>query len=232
VAIDLIYCADGNRRKAEIAINHGFRYGARLPARGLPFPPWFADQDWKEPNRERYMAELAEHKPHMATVLDLDQADQLPEVLGWAEDAAMHIDVVLIIPKITGIIARLPRRIGAAEVRLAYSVPTRYGGTSVPVWEFAGWPVHLLGGSPHRQMELVHYLDVRSVDGNMHNLMANKHAQFWVPGTARYASNRWWPTLREANDGVRLDADDLPYLAFEMSCHNIMSAWQKYDKAR
>lgn len=147
----LIYCADGNARFAEIAVNAGFLYGAQLPPRGLPYPPYFADQNWKNPNRERYMSELAKHRPFMASVLDWERAEQLPEVLDWAEDAAQFVDVVMIIPKVLGGIAKLPRRIGGKPVRLGYSVPTKFGGTAVPYSEFYGWPVHLLGGNPHRQ---------------------------------------------------------------------------------
>lgn len=222
----LIYCADGNKRFAEIAIDAGFRYGARLPPRGCHFPVYFADQDWKRPDRERYMAELEKHRPAMATVLDWEREEQLPEVLAWAEDAAQYVDQVLIIPKVIGGIQRLSRVVGGAEVILAYSVPTRFGGTFVPAWEFAGWPVHLLGGSPHRQMGLMYYLNVVSVDGNMMNKMATKRCQVWVAGTARYARDRYWPTLIEM-DGKRW-GQDAPYEAFRRSCQNIMRAWRDF----
>jgi hypothetical protein len=222
--VDLIYCADGNRRFAEIAISAGFKYGARLPARGLHFAPFFADQDWKRPNRDRYITELARHRPHMATVRDLECADQLPEVLSWAEDAALYVSVVLIVPKVSGIISHLPRTIGGTEVRLAYSVPTKYGGAYVPAWEFGGWPVHLLGGSPHAQMRLAYYFNVASVDGNYTNKMAVRWNQFWtetpIPGT----KDKQWPRLAEV--GERIDAD-APYEAFRRSCENIVTAWRR-----
>lgn len=226
MAIELVYCADGNKRLAQIAIDAGFKYGARLPARGLPFAPWFADQDWKHPNRERYMTELAKHRPHMASVMDWERQEQLPEVLEWADEAARYVEVVMIIPKVMGAVAQLPRMIGGKPVRLGYSVPTNFGGTELPVWEFAGWPVHLLGGSPQRQMALTQYLDVLSADGNMAQKMATKFNKFWMNGTARYASNRWWPTLRESNGGEMNEGTDLPYEAFRRSCENIMNAWK------
>jgi hypothetical protein len=150
---------------------------------------------------------------------------QLPEVLAWAEDASRFVRVVVIIPKVSGAIDCLPRSIAGAEVRLGYSVPTRFGGTCVPVWEFAGWPVHLLGGAPHRQMELARYLDVRSVDGNMAQKLAVRWCQFWCPGTAREASNRWWPKLSEVGDYRKEGA---PYEAFERSCRNIRDAWRRF----
>jgi hypothetical protein len=45
-------------------------------------------------------------------------------------------------------------------------VPTKYGGTDLFLSEFDGWPVHLLGGSPNRQLNLAYYLEVVSADGN------------------------------------------------------------------
>lgn len=226
-SMEIIYCGGGNPRFHEIATAHNFLYGAQLPDT-IYGELWFADQDWRKPNRERYMTALKQHKPHMASVLDLESESQFDEVMSWAEEAAQWVKVVMIIPKVFGIIERLPRRIGGADVRLGYSVPTKFGGTQVPVWEFHGWPVHLLGGSPQTQMALTRYLAVASVDGNYAQKMAVRYCQFWTPGNARYASNRWWPTLREANGGDRWNdgADDAPYEAFRRSCENIMRAWK------
>jgi hypothetical protein len=225
--IDLIYCGGGNKRFYEIATEAGFKYGARLPET-VYGPLDFADQEWRDPNRAGYMAAVAAHKPNMASVIDWEHDDQLPDVLSWAEEIAQWVQVVMIIPKVIGGIARLPRVIGGKPVRLGYSVPTAYAGTPVPTWEFAGWPVHLLGGSPHAQMALAHYMDVRSVDGNMHQKLATSWCMFWVPGTARYASNRWWPTLREA-DGERWEGDG-PYEAFRRSCDHIAAAWRRLQR--
>jgi hypothetical protein len=228
---ELIYCSDGNKRFASIAIEAGFRYGAQVP-NTVYFQPYFCDQNWRKPNREKYMAALGEYKPHLATVLDWEQSEQLSEVLDWAEEATQHIqEAVIIIPKVIGSIHLLPRRINGKQVRLGYSVPTKFAGTQVPVWEFEGWPVHLLGGSPKAQYRLTHYMDVYSVDGNYAQKMATRYNQFFVHGSARYASNRWWPTLREANDG-NLWGDgtptaDAPYEAFKRSCANIMAMWQQ-----
>lgn len=227
---DLIYCAGGNRRLAQIALDSGFKYGAQLPDT-VYFPLYFADQDWKEPDREVYMAKLEEHRPHMATVMDLEGEEQFDDVLSWAEEAAQWVDVVIIIPKVMGIIPRIPEVIDGVRVRLGYSVPTKYGGTEIPLWEWGRREVHVLGGSPHAQMRLMNYLNVASADGNMMMKMATRWCQYWVPGNARYASNRWWPTLREAGDGVLwgdgTDEADAPYEAFRRSCENISSAWGK-----
>lgn len=222
----LIYCASGNKRFAQIAIDAGFKYGSRLPAT-VYFDPWFADQDWKKPNRKAYMDALNQCRPEMATVLDLERIDQLDLVMDWAEEASQYVKTVLLIPKVFGVIPHFPTRIGKANVVLAYSVPTRYGGTFVPVWEFGNRPVHLLGGSPHKQMQIAQYMNVVSTDGNYAQAMAVRHCQFWMPGNASYASNRWWPTLVEA-DGEKWP-NDAPYEAFRRSCENISKAWRKTD---
>lgn len=160
------------------------------------------------------MAGLAKHRPRMATVLDLERYDQLEEVLDWAEEAAQYVETVVIIPKAHGIIAKLPRQVGQADVRLGYSVPTRYGGTEVAVEEFRGWPVHLLGGQPHRQMDLFDSFEVVSVDCNYQLLKANRGCQHWVwPG-------RWVPDGGKTKEGAH-------YVSFEKSCINIIAAWRE-----
>lgn len=223
MAIPIIYCAKGNRLFAEIAIESGMHYGAQMPGT-VYYSPYFVDQDWKKPDRDRYVAAVAEHRPRMATVLDWERDGQLPEVLSWAEDVAPFVEQVVIIPKVMGGIPQLPRRIAGREVVLGYSVPTKYGGTELPLWEFAGWPVHLLGGSPHRQLHVAHYCRVNSVDGNYIMKKACMWEQFWTPGTASYARDRFWPTLHEC-DGEPWGKNK-PYEAFRRSCVNIMKAWR------
>lgn len=219
--VEVIYCADGNPRLAQIALDAGMLYGARMPG-SVGFRPYFIDQEWKNPDRVRYMEKLAECRPHIATVLDLERWQQLDEVLSWAEEAAQYARVVVIIPKAHGIIAELPRTISGARVRLGYSVPTRYGGTTVGLHEFEGWPVHLLGGSPERQLDLYHKLRVVSVDTNYTQKLAMS-GQYWIKKPLPGYNNRHWPTFVEAGEPQPGDA---PYEAFRRSCVNVMQAWR------
>lgn len=213
--VELIYCAAGGKRFAQIAVEAGFRYGAQLPGT-THWPLYFADQNWKRPNRGRYMAELARLRPVMATVTDLERPDQLATVLNEAEEAAQYVERVLIIPKYPGAVDGIPRRIGSADVVLAYSVPTRYGATPVPAWEFSGWPVHLLGGNPQNQLRLARYLDVVSADGNAATGAARRGV-YWSARTG------CWVT----RDPALPLGPDLPYRAFARSCAEIMQAWGK-----
>lgn len=224
----LIFCGGGNQRLGQIAIDAGLLYGAQLP-NTVYFPLYFADQDWKKPDCATYIAALEKHQPVMATVLDWEHDDQLTEVMDWAGKAAQYVTDIVIVPKVIGGISKLPRMINSKRIVLGYSVPTKYAGTEVPIWEFAGWPIHLLGGSPQKQMQLWHYFsniaEVVSADGNMTMKMATQRCQFWVPGTATYAGDRWWPSLKKA-DGEPW-GKDAPYEAFRRSCVNIIKAWQK-----
>lgn len=216
----LIYCAGGNPRFYEIATAVGFLYGAQLPET-IYGPLYFADQNWKNPNLERYVSAVAQHHPVMASVLDWERDEQLPEVLVWAEAVAPFVETIMIIPKVIGGTHRIPNTIAGKPIRLGYSVPTRHGGTFVPVWEFGSRPVHLLGGSPHEQRRLTNYLNVASVDGNMHQAMAIRHNAFYDP----WKRTRWgnWPKLKDF-DG-RVWERDAPYEAFKRSCENIMTMW-------
>jgi hypothetical protein len=224
--VRLIFCADGNTRHAHIAVDAGWEYGVRLPAKGMAdLPITFADQDWKKPDRARYMACLATHRPGLATVLDLEREEQLPEVLSWAEEAAQHVgEAVLLIPKVSGVLSRLPRRIGGKDVWLAYSVPTAYGGSPVPLWEHAGWPIHLLGGSPQAQRDVWRYLrgiaDVRSLDGNISKKMATSRCLYWTRETTAFG--HWQPIGRAV-------ATDAPDECLRRSLVNIRAAWEAWE---
>lgn len=212
--MELIYCASGNPRFAEIAIRTGFTYGAQMPG-SVYFKPDFVDQDWKKPNRAIYMQVLAQWKPRMATVLDWEREEQLDEVLSWAEEAAQYVtETVILIPKVHSGIARLPRMIGGKEVRLGYSVPTKYGATQVMAWEFSGWPVHLLGGAPHIQHQIGAYISRESLDCSYIRLIAD-YGQWFIGKKLR--------TVKKLSYYIK----DGSYLAFFASCHNMNVLWEK-----
>lgn len=215
----LIYCADGNPTFAKAAVEAGWKYGARLPATVYQ-SVYFADQDWRRPSRPRYMAALAQHRPEVATVLDLEREEQLTEVLAWAEEAAMYVKTVVIIPKVSGMLDLIPETIAGARVVLGYSVPTAYGATDVPAWEFGHRPVHLLGGSPQRQLRLAGYLNVVSVDGNMIHQQAHR-CRFWSPRYSLFR-DRWVP-LHKTGD-TRIQGANLE--CFRKSLEAVSAAWK------
>ena len=225
--IQLFYCAGKNSRLDEIALDAGWYLGIQAPNHAY-YRPLFVDQNWKNPNREKYMQALAEHRPYMATVLDWEESGQFDEVMSWATEAAQYVSVVVIIPKVSGEVWRVPDMVAGKPVRLGYSVPTSYGGTTVPLAEFWERPVHLLGGSPHKQLELASVLNAVSVDCNLHAERAN-NAQYWTPKFSGKARNPYYPQLQEVDGWKQPNA---PYEAFRRSCNNIRAAWEVLEAKR
>lgn len=229
---ELIYCAAGNKRFSEIAINQGFTYGAQLP-NTVYFTPEFVDQDWENPNLDKYLNALSKHSPRMATVLDWERFEQFEEVMQWAEEVAPIVrECVMIIPKVPGTIKLIPKKISGKPVRLAYSVDSGYSGTPVLPCEFEDRPVHLLGGSPFKQIKLSREMNVVSLDGNYIQKMAIRYNQYFVPdGSANFAKNKHWPSLREAGLGKKwgdgTSKADAPHEAFRRSCEAIWGMWHK-----
>jgi hypothetical protein len=114
--------------------------------------------------------------------------------------------------------------IGGRPVRLAYSVGSNFGATSVPLWEFSGWPIHLLGGPPEKQMRIAHYLDVKSADGNFIQRLAKDWCTSWVPSSDRTGRQRHRVQLKEI--GLGDWGRDAIYEAFRRSCANVIAAWK------
>jgi len=222
--LEVIYCAGNNNTRDEIALDAGLLLGVSAPDNDSRYRPYFVDQHPKKtPTKEDYIAAVAEHRPRMATVIDWTNSVPLETVLSWAEGIAPYVETIVIIPKVKGGITQLPRTISGKPVRLGYSIPTTHERTDVPLTEFEGWPIHLLGGSPEKQLELYKALDVRSVDANMMQKQATERCQFWSAHPVHGAANKQWPTLREA--GLTNDGNANDY-AFKISCINIMAAWR------
>lgn len=259
---ELIYCADGNPRFMQIARDNKFLPGAQLPRKiyDAHLPLYFSDQNFKRPQYIRYIKALRKYQPVMASVLDIMEWRRWDEYLMRAGEISQYVQIVMVIPKINGVIKKLAdvfedKKINGREIRLGYSIKTKYGGTDVPTKEFAGWPVHLLGGSPVEQLAKSKEMNVASCDGNYAQLMSG-YCQFFYPeflwteeyidrvfyqevdehgkrikkkGKDREIKNPIWPTLLEFHKkkwGDGTDKADAPYEAFSRSCQNIMAMWQ------
>jgi hypothetical protein len=157
-------------------------------------------------------------------VLDWERDDQFGEVMGWAEEAAAHVrEAVVIVPKVVGGVPRVPVSVGGRRVILGYSVPTSYGGSPVPLWEHAGRPVHLLGGSPQEQLRLWYAFGgvgcaVVSADGNMAGQQARK-GRYWSRAPGRKGH---WKQLADCGD---TRTDGVPLECFRRSLEAIRDAW-------
>lgn len=147
----IIYCGVGNKNLDTLAVQNGFRYGLRLPKDNrAELEVFFADQNWKNPNKDKYIQSIEKHKPQVVTVLDLEREEQYNEVIEWANliSELEFIKIIIIIPKCLGVIEKIPRNIKDKEIRLGFSVPTNHGRTDLDTELFKDWEIHLLGGQP------------------------------------------------------------------------------------
>lgn len=214
---NLYYCAGGNKLKAELAIKYGFLYGSQMP-HTVYYKPEFIDQNWLKPQKEKYINLIKQHNPQIATVLDFERKEQYSEIIDWCYQISDFVkDAIIIIPKVNGIIEKLPKQINGKSIRLGYSVPTKYAGTTVPLDEFQNWPIHLLGGSPKKQKQLFddNRLNVISCDGNYINKLSNM-------GIAIFG-NKHLTTKQIFGDKV----DSAVYVSFEISLMNVRAIWNE-----
>lgn len=224
--IEIVYSSGGNPRFTEIAIDAGWLPGSQLPET-VYYQPYFVDQNWKAPNFEQYAALVEKHRPYMATVIDWTHDVEWSTVIEWCERLAPLVAELIVIPKIPGTIERIPETLYGKPVRLGYSVPTRYGGTTVSLGEFRARRVHLLGGAPEKQLELARFLNVVSIDGNYAQKMASSINAYWIPvANIRKSTAPHFVRL----DDLEHSYTDAPYEAFRRSCHNIMEAWRQREQ--
>lgn len=124
----------------------------------------FVDIDWKKYCFVRHLETVAVHKPRITIARDIECIFQLESILKEAESLLEHSKQVALVPKDPNLNDRLSELI-PKEFLLAYSVPTKYGGTAVSIESFDR-PVHLLGGRPDVQRTLANELKVYSMDCN------------------------------------------------------------------
>lgn len=165
------------------------------------------------------MEMVERYKPYMATVIDIEDDETHKKALDWAEEIATCVAKIVMIPKVD---LPIPESINGKEIIIGYSVPTRYGGTKIPIEKFVHRRIHLLGGSPHAQMEIYmkYPKSIYSADGNYHQKIAIRN-KVWELGTKR-AYGMWTPLSDVLGHKCEIDC---PYLAFEISCNNIMNNW-------
>jgi hypothetical protein len=130
----------------------------------------FIDIDWKHYDFQRHIDAVKATRPLLTVARDVEHYSELRQVLRQAEQLAKHAEHVVVVPKDRRLVPLL--KTIASHFILGYSVPTKYGLTTIPPASFDGWPVHLLGGRPDSQRELARALNVVSVDCNRFTLDA------------------------------------------------------------
>lgn len=208
--MDIIYCAGGNSKLAEIAIDEGFLYGARsddirqLHCNGL------IDINWKNYDWDSHILAVKYHNPLYAVVPDIINSKDLDKTLLQIHEIKRYCDRVIVVPKIQNIIRFFP-----SDVVIGVSVPTSYAGFLPDMTELRHHDVHLLGGSPGQQRDLwISYesndIRVVSVDCNSHSKVSD-FGSFW--------DGQKWSKMEDKYIGK--------YEAFRLSCKGIIKMWEK-----
>lgn len=215
-SLDVFFCAGDNREFFQVAHECGYLLGIRSGRQSYGFDIQFVDIEYRKANFEKHLAVVARYRPKYATVLDLSETevskDDIARALRQYEQLAEHAEIPLIVPKLPGQIAMLPR-----DVALGYSIPTSYGGAQYTIDELENRRIHLLGGSPHDQMDyfirLSDFAHVISADGNMAMRIARDFSKFWQNGA--------WvahPDKGKTSEHLYLDC-------WRRSCTNIRAMW-------
>lgn len=212
--IDLIYSCGNNAPYSEIALRHGWLLGIRSDLWVMAGPIQFVDIDYKHPDFAAHVDVVKQLRPKYAIVPDLSETyvgrDDIKRCLKQYEMLLYHAETVFVVPKLSGQLSYIP-----AYIPVAYSVPTSYGGARYHLRELEGRDVHLLGGSPHTQVQCyLHLLSIArvvSADGNMHQKMS---------GFAKYWHGNRWIRHERTGEGVTLEC-------IERSLYNIYQHWQE-----
>jgi len=124
---------------------------------------YFLDYPFTEPNStfEDHLAAAKRLKPKIAVAPDIEKGLSLEESIDQADALAEHADTVVMVPKSVHPSA-VPDRFRTGLTLANY-------GSDAPwmVWDYQSCSsIHLLGGPPHRQLEVMNYgLKVDSLDG-------------------------------------------------------------------
>ena len=214
-----------------LAVRSGWGYGTRSSdlacgACGIyaMHRPGFIDNHYENYDHKRHVAVVKHWEPKYATVRDVMSERQCedsgipyyaPEqIFEWADELSEYAENVIVIPKTVKSIDKVPE-----QYVLGYSVPTSYGGTPLPIEAFKGRRVHLLGGSPSKQIRYWQAMpdDVVSMDNN-YILLTSKFGSVWTHDGSMVSLSDYG--IGEINNPL--------YVALAISLGSI-AAWFKRD---
>jgi len=206
-----IWVQGNNRKVPAIARYAGMAYGTRHDDTPRAWP-FMVDINWKRYDWDDYLHKIRRWRPVMAMVPDYEHEGQRMQLYRQIDDLqAAGVLRVLVCPKFNGAVKHIPWR-----CVVAVSVPSSYAGFVPDYRELAGRRVHLLGGSPNKQKEMITQMlgsgvRVWSLDGNSHNAASAK-------GTV-WADDKW----RRAKPHEAVEK----YHTMQISAYNITRTMQR-----
>jgi hypothetical protein len=156
--IDAYFTYSADDAEALIAVRSGFGLGIQTNnvrpnedvSRWVRMPE-FVDSDYRHYDHGHHLRLVERIRPKYATVRDVmtpaqceaDGIEYVPleQILAWAYELSVHADHVIVTPKYD-CLDRIPE-----TYVLGYSAASRMGATGMPISQFGGRRIHLLGGN-------------------------------------------------------------------------------------
>lgn len=174
----IIYVRGGDKTAPEIAKLAGMAYGIRHDY--IPYAPiYMLDIHWTNYRWSDYIEKVKRYQPTIAMVPDYEHPSQRVVMMQRAIELKSLVKRVMICPKFMGALDHIPH-----WALVAVSVPApSYAGFIPPLHKLYGRNVHLLGGRPEKQTELITKINavggrVVSVDGSYMAMKAGKGQYF------------------------------------------------------
>lgn len=171
----IIMCK-GSSIAAISGLDCGWIYGTRHTEKPVQ-QPFFVDIQWEEYDWLDYCHKLSLWRPVMAMAPDLLDRSQVPDLYKKIRDLkSLGVLEIGVCPKFEGAVRFLP-----SWITVCVSIPSSYAGYLPPKEELNGRRVHLLGGSPRRQLDFIQQHEnciVSSLDMNYHTKASGFGALF------------------------------------------------------
>jgi hypothetical protein len=162
-----------SKKVLNIAQKHGWYPGARYTnLRDVRHCKklGFLDILWNNYNFIKHFEAARLTRPIATVARDIVDIDDIDQILDQANQLSRYSKYVIVVPKDPRLIGRIDELI-PREFILGFSVPTKYGKTTIP-YDCFKRPTHLLGGHPFIQRELANFMPVVSLDCNRFTLDA------------------------------------------------------------
>lgn len=201
--VEFVYVRGGDKTAPVIAAAAGVGYGVRDDYTAYTTVTML-DINWKRVNWARYMELIDQYRPTLALAPDYEYPWQFTALTRQIEDLRARVSRVLVCPKFNGAIQHVP-----LWCRIALSVPAPSYAGFLPedLSVLAGRKIHLLGGKPEKQMDLITKLAavgaiVESADGSFLAMKA-ANGQYFENGKWRDVRGKGIPTIELATMSAR-----------------------------
>lgn len=151
----------------------------------------FIDNDFKNPDVDRLETAVKALQPELFVLPDVYDDENISKTIELGKRLENDTVTPVFVPKTASFEYHIP-----SEWRLGYSVTSSYGSTDLSLEDFSEYEIHLLGGSPKRQIELLdvaveHDIDIVSIDTNSLTKGSNFGKIVTPPETFLNGGNVW-----------------------------------------